>query len=93
MLLNQFWDAQVNSDGDDKDRVIDAIRKFNHEVAGTDARAYAITGETLRKSIQTRSLTKAKQEAGVPRSTAEVPVVRSIRELFPGSQVETTKVK
>jgi hypothetical protein len=93
MLLNQFWEAQVNSDGDDKDRVIDAIRKFNHEVAGTDARAYAITGETLRKSIQTRSLTKAKQEAGVPRSTAEVPVVRSIRELFPGSQVETTKVK
>lgn len=90
-LLNQFWAASSQNDKGDTARVRQAIINFNNEIKGTSARGYAITGETLQRSIQARAMTKAKQEAGVPRSEMAYPLVQDIRRLHPGSQVEIKK--
>jgi len=93
MLLNQFWSTIVSKDADDKQRVLQSIRNFNREVRDTDARAMAITGETLEKSVQSRMSSKMKQEAGLPAAEAQIPIVRGIRKLFPGAEIDTRTVR
>lgn len=90
-LLNQYWAAASQRDKADTSRVRQAIINFNNELKGTPARGYAITGDTLERSMQARAMTRAKQEAGAPRSEAAAPLIQDIRRLFPGSQVEIRK--
>lgn len=92
-LMHQFYATILKKDPIDKERVIKAIRNFNDEVRGTDARGLAITAETLKKSVQSRMMAKGKQEAGVPAQKKEFPLVQGVRRLYPGSEVEITRTR
>lgn len=93
MLLNQYWGALTKKDPEDRKRVVDAIRNYNKEVKGTEARGMVITAETIERSMQSRQSAKQKQEAGIPKSEAELPLIRGIRRLFPGAEVQTNRVR
>lgn len=93
ILLNQFYSTYLSKDKDDKERVLQSIRNFNQEVKGTPARGQTITSDTIRQSVDRRDSARLKQNAGIPASEKDIPLVRSIRELFPGSEIETRRVR
>lgn len=93
MLLNQYWAAVQARDRDDQKRVIGSIQNFNRQIQGTDARGKVITPEVLDQSVERRFTAKSKQEAGIPASEGDVPLVRGIRRLFPGAEVDQRRVR
>jgi hypothetical protein len=93
MLLNYYWAAIQARDKDDQKRVLDSIKNFNQQVKGTDARAKAITSEVLTQSMERRFAATSKQEAGVPATEGDIPLVRGIRKLFPGAEVDQRRVR
>lgn len=92
-LLAQYWSSINAKDFGERDRILAAIKNYNKELSGTPAAPLMIKGDTLEKSVRNRAVSKAKQEAGVPQSIEEFPLMSSIRRLFPGTEIERKRVQ
>lgn len=90
-LLNQFWAARESDEA--RQKVREDIFRFNDEVRGTPAAGYAITADTLKRSMESRARAKNASESGTPRIKRDIPIVRDIQRLYPEADVDVRKVK
>lgn len=86
-LLRQYADALRNRNDEDRERTLSAIRQFNSKLPEA-ARAKAITGDTLRRSVTTRERIRSLQEQGIPAQRSNAGIVREIQRLHPEAQVD-----
>ena len=91
-LMAQFFEAHAGENEAEMEKVKDSIRKFNDGLAEED-RGKAITTEGLRKSLIARYKGREAREAGVPTIKGNVPIARSMQELFPEATVDVRRVR
>lgn len=91
MLLNQFWAAR--GDPEERKHVLGAIKNFNNEVQGTEARLKAITTDTLQKSMQSRMQATKRYEAGSAIQKSDIPIIRDVQRLYPGATFDVRKTQ
>jgi hypothetical protein len=81
-LMRQFAETIRTKDPDNKQRVIEAIRKFNKELPEF-ARTKTITSSQLQSSVQQRLRVQQMQEAGMPAQKSNVPIAREVEKYYP----------
>jgi hypothetical protein len=81
-LQRQFGEAVKSGDQESKDRVLEAVRKYNRDLPEW-ARTKAITSKSLQSSIQQRLKVQARQEAGLPASPSNIPISREVDKYYP----------
>lgn len=91
-LLRQLWQSRQTQDNENYARAIQAVRDFNANLP-PEARGKAITADNILSSITTRATSQAKLEAGIGQHTTEIPLIRSLQELYPDAQVDVRRVK
>ena len=87
-LLRQFAETVKTQDPENRARVTDAIKKFNHDLP-PEARAKAITTQQLQSSIQQRLRVQQMQESGLPAQKSNVPIAREMEKYYPRGQEPT----
>jgi hypothetical protein len=94
VLLRQFGEAVKKNSEEDRERVVEAIRKYNSELP-EEARGFAISGKTLRTSVRNRLRIKGLQETDHETTRAGRVMEETMRKYFPGGQVPdgTTDVR
>lgn len=80
MLMNQFWHTMYTNDPDGRKDVRKAIAKFNKDVPYGNM---AITGKSLKSSVERRIQIRRLREAGVEPTKMFRGVARDTRQLFP----------
>lgn len=83
VLLRQFGEAVKVGNTADRETVLQAIRKYNQEIAGTEARGKAISSQTLKDSVYQRLRRRAQTEAGLPYAKQNYELFRSLDKYFP----------
>lgn len=91
MLLDQFDEARLGGDAEERRRVINAIREYNRDLPKW-AKGNSITPETVERSVITRQTTRGRRELGLPATNSSVGTFRHIQELFPEATVDVRKV-
>lgn len=91
-LLRQFWSATQSGSADDRDRVLESIRRYN-EMLPDAAKGKAITSDTLRRSVDTRRRLQSLQEQGLPTQKSNVGIVQEIQRLHPQAEVDIRPVR
>lgn len=96
ILLRQFGEAVKGGNAEDRVRVLSAVRQYNQELP-PEARAKAISSQTLKDSVMQRLRVKAQQERGLPTSKQNYELFKSLDQYFPDGrptgQVEAKPVR
>jgi hypothetical protein len=82
ILLRQFGEAVKGQNLEDRAQVLEAVKKYNRELP-PEARAKAITSQTLKDSVMQRMRVKAQQERGLPTSKQNYELFKSLDQYFP----------
>jgi hypothetical protein len=91
-LLRQAWQGRNSDDKENYTRAIQAIRDYNENLP-TEARTKAITADEIRQSFVTRAKGQAMQEAGLSTHLKDIPLIRSIQELYPGADIDVRRTR
>lgn len=91
-LLTQYWTASKDKNPDEVETVRSLIQKFNEGLPDR-ARGYAISADTIRKSVQVRERELNARESGVPTRKAARPMSEYINSLFPDVPVDMRRVQ
>jgi len=84
-LLRQFAETVKTKDPENRQRVVEAIKKFNHDLP-PEARGKAITTQQLQSSVQQRLRVQQMQESGLPAAKSNVPIAREMEKYYPRGQ-------
>jgi len=84
-LLRELWWAKSKGDTVAYERAYGAVQNFNQTLPDI-VRGYRITGDTIRKSFQTRGIAAKKQGLGIPLQKRDIPMWQEIQRMHPGAQ-------
>jgi hypothetical protein len=91
-LLRQFWQASKSQSPSDRERVQEAIKRFNAMLPDS-AKGKVITRDTISRSVSTRARLQSLQEQGVPAQKSNLGIVKEIQRLHPEAQVDLRPVR
>lgn len=91
-LLEEFYEAMKGKDPKEVTAVRDAIVKYNRELPDY-AKPMAISGDTIRKSMQTRERTVISRETGIPIQRTKIGISQEMQRLFPEATVDVRRVR
>jgi hypothetical protein len=80
MLLGQMSSDTAKADPEARTKVIDAIREYNQNLPDW-GRAYAISADTIRKSMQTKARATALHDAGLPTAKMSMGTQREMQRI------------
>lgn len=96
ILLRQFGTAVKGGNAEERAQVLEAVKKYNRELPA-EARAKAISAQTLKDSVYQRLRVQKQQESGLPTSKQNYEIFRSLDKYFPDGrptgQVDARPVK
>lgn len=90
VLMKQMGNAVLGKDQKEIDRVRGAIQNFNKDLP-VEARAKAISGDTLRQSVGSQARSRQAQEAEVSVKKSDIPILREVQKLYPASQATAVR--
>ena len=92
MLLEQWAAAVRSQDPNEREKMRVATMEFNANLPQW-ARGFALTSDTIQKSVQMRIKTQATQEAGFAIQRGRIPLIQETQRLHPESVVDVRKVR
>jgi preprotein translocase subunit SecA len=94
-IYEQYYEALKTGQEEEIAAARKALQKFNMDVAGTPARAYAISSEKLLQSMKARERARLGRESGIPVQKQNIPIAREIERLHPeaGNVIDVRRVR
>lgn len=91
-IIRQFGNAILGKDEAEIAKVKAALTKFNDSLP-TEAKGFAVTGDMIQKSVETKATSRAYREEGLSTRERDIPVMQNAAKLYPESQRKLRKVK
>lgn len=91
-LLEEWFEAMKGGDPKEVEAVREAVLKYNKELPDY-AKAMSISGDTIRKSMQTRERTVISREMGIPVQKSKIGISQEMQRLFPEATVDVRRVR
>lgn len=90
VLMKQMGNAVLGHDQKEVDKMRGAIQNFNKDLP-VEARAKAISGDTLRQSVGSQARSRQAQEAELSVKKSDIPILREVQKLYPASQATAVR--
>lgn len=91
-LLEEWFEALKGKDPKELDAMRAATIKYNQELPDY-AKAMAISGDTIKKSMQTRERTVISRESGIPIQKTKIGISQEMQRLFPEATIDVRRVR